>query len=138
MQLDPVRMPDFASSLDAQIASDFKSGPDSDLKLQQFESLRNNLNHCDFGCDSYPHAQLGKEKTNKHKEFSRDTPWCVSRLSLGYVPSVPSYVPSVARTFCPLNWNCHIIGPNVPGVPGTSRMFPWDASGAFRPPNSFM
>ena len=24
---------------------------------------------------------VGKEKTNKHKEFWRDTPWCASRLS---------------------------------------------------------
>ena len=47
-----------------------------------------------------------RKKTNKHKEFWRDTPWRVSRLSSGNVPSVPSYVPSVPRTFCPLNWNC--------------------------------
>ena len=31
----------------------------------------------------------GKKKTNKHKEFWRDTPWCASRLSRGHVPSVP-------------------------------------------------
>ena len=49
---------------------------------------------------------LGKEKNNKHKEFWRDAPWWVSRLSRGNVPSVPSNVPSVPRTFCPLNWNC--------------------------------
>ena len=28
--------------------------------------------------------------------------------------------------------------PKRPGVPGTSRVYPWDASGAFRAPNSFM
>ena len=48
----------------------------------------------------------GKKKTNKHKEFWRDAPWWVSRLSRGNVPSVPSNVPSVPRTFSPLNWNC--------------------------------
>ena len=36
-----------------------------------------------------------RKKTNKHKEFWRDTPWCVSRLSRA---SVPSYVPSAG---CP-------------------------------------
>ena len=52
----------------------------------------------------------GKKKTNKQKEFWRDTPWFVSRLSRGHVPSVP-------RTFCPLNWNFHIHRPNRPGCP---------------------
>ena len=47
--------------------------------------------------------ELGKRKTNKHKEFSRDTPWCASRLSRGHVPSVPWYVPSVTGTFCPFS-----------------------------------
>ena len=56
-------------------------------------------------------------KTNKHKEFQRDTPWCMSRLSHGHVPSVPSYVPSVPRTFCPLNWNFYISRPKRPGCP---------------------
>ena len=59
----------------------------------------------------------GKKKPNKHKEFWRDTPWCVSRLSRGNVPSVPSYVPSVPRTFWPLNWNFHINRPKRPGCP---------------------
>ena len=54
---------------------------------------------------------------NKHKEFWRDTPWCVSRLSRGNVPSVPSHVPSVPRTFRPLNWNFHINRPKRPGCP---------------------
>ena len=51
---------------------------------------------------------LGKEKTNKHKEFWRDTPWCASRLSRGHVPSVPWYVPSVPGTFCPFSIDLHI------------------------------
>ena len=42
-----------------------------------------------FGPCPKIHAQnFGKEKTNKHKEFWRDTPWCASRLSQGHVPSV--------------------------------------------------
>ena len=49
-----------------------------------------------------PLGKWGKKKTNKHKEFWPDTPWCASRLSRGHVPSVPWYVPSVPRTFCPL------------------------------------
>ena len=57
----------------------------------------------DKGCDG-----VGKEKTNKHKEFWRDTPWCASRLSRGHVPSVPSYVPSVPGTFCPFSIDLHI------------------------------
>ena len=60
---------------------------------------------------------LGKPKTTKHKEFWRDTPWCVSRLSHGHVPSVPSYVPPVPRTFCPLNRNFHMNRPKHPGCP---------------------
>ena len=51
---------------------------------------------------------VGKEKTNKHKEFWRDTPWCASRLSRGHVPSVPWYVPSVPGTFCPFSIDLHI------------------------------
>ena len=47
----------------------------------------------------------GKKKTNKHKEFWRDTPWCASR---GHVPSVPWYVPSVPGTFCPFSIDLHI------------------------------
>ena len=51
----------------------------------------------------------------------------------GHVPSapsyVPSYVPSVPRKFCPLNWNLHINRPTCPGCP-------WDvpnlALGRFR------
>ena len=35
-------------------------------------------------------------------------------------------------------WFTHKSGPNVPGVPGTSRVCPWDASGASRPSNSCM
>ena len=62
-------------------------------------------------------AKMGKEKTNKHKEFWRDTPWFVSRLSRGHVLSVPSSVPSVPRTFCPLNVNFHINRPKRPGCP---------------------
>ena len=50
---------------------------------------------------------LGKKKTNKHKEFWRDTPWCASRLSRGHVPSVPWYVPSVPGTFCPFSIDLH-------------------------------
>ena len=50
----------------------------------------------------------------------------MSRLSRGH--SVP----------LDLYWFTHKSGPNVPGVPGTSRVCPWDASGASRPPNSFM
>ena len=55
----------------------------------------------------------GKKKINKHKEFWRDTPWFVSRLSRGHVPSVPS----VPRTFCPLNVSFHINQPKRPGCP---------------------
>ena len=36
---------------------------------------------------------LGKNKTNKHKESWRHTPWCASRLSRGHVPSVPVICP---------------------------------------------
>ena len=61
--------------------------------------------------------QWGKRETNKHKEFWRDTPWFVSHLSPGHVPSVPSSVPSVPRTFCPLNVNFHINRPKRPGCP---------------------
>ena len=60
---------------------------------------------------------MGKEKNNKHKEFWRDAPWFVSRLSRGHVPSVPSSVPSVPRTFCPLNVNFHINRPKRPRCP---------------------
>ena len=55
-----------------------------------------------------PPLHWGKKKTNKHKEFWRDTPWCASRLSRGHVPSVPWYVPSVPGTFCPLSIDLHI------------------------------
>ena len=51
--------------------------------------------------------KLGKEKTNKHKDFWRDTPWCAS-LSRGHVPSVPRYVPSVPGTFCAFSIDLHI------------------------------
>ena len=75
---------------------------------------------------------MWKAKTNKHKEFWRDTPWFVSRLSRGHVPSVPSSVPSVPRTFCPLNVNFHINWLKRPGCrwdvpnlsPGRSRGIP--------------
>ena len=50
----------------------------------------------------------GKKKTNKHKEFWRDTPWCASRLSRGHVQSVPWYVPSVPGTFWPFSIDLHI------------------------------
>ena len=53
----------------------------------------------------------------KHKEFWRGNPWCVSHLSHGHVPSVPSYVPSVPQTFCPFNWNFRINRPKRPGCP---------------------
>ena len=33
------------------------------------------------------------------------------------VPSVPSYVPSIPWTFCPLNWNFNINRPKRPGCP---------------------
>ena len=45
----------------------------------------------------------GKKKPINTKNFGQDIPWRVSCLSHGHVPSVPSYVPSVPRTFCPLN-----------------------------------
>ena len=41
----------------------------------------------------------------------------MSSLSRGNVPSVPSYVRSVPRTFCPLNWNFHTNGAKRPGCP---------------------
>ena len=80
----------------------------------------------------------GKKKTNKHKEFWRDTPWCASRLSRGHVPCVPWYVPSVPGTFCPFSIDLHINQAQMSQVslgrpefvPGTSRVCPWDASGA--------
>ena len=37
--------------------------------------------------------------------------------SRGHVPSIPSTVPSVPRTFCPLNVNFHINRPKRPGCP---------------------
>ena len=43
-------------------------------------------------------VKVTKKKTKKHKEFWRDTPWFVSHLSRGHVPSVPSSVP---QAFCP-------------------------------------
>ena len=58
----------------------------------------------------------GKKKTNKHKEFWRDTPWCACRLSRGHVPSVPG-------TFCPFSIDLHINQASlgrpefVPGTP---------------------
>ena len=61
--------------------------------------------------------EWGKKKTNKHRGFWRDTPYFVSRLSHGRVPSVPSYVPSVPWTFCPLNLNFHINQPKRFGCP---------------------
>ena len=67
------------------------------------------------------------EKNNKHKEFWRDAPWCVSSLSRGHVPSVPSYLPTAPGTFCPSNMNFHINRPKRPGCPGTSRIFPWES-----------
>ena len=56
----------------------------------------------------------------------------MSRLSRGHVPSVPSSVPSVPRTFCPLNVNFRINRPkrpkcswDVPDLsPGRSRGIP--------------
>ena len=39
-------------------------------------------------------------KANKHKEFWRDTPWFVSRLSRGHVPSVPSC--PICPVICPV------------------------------------
>ena len=56
----------------------------------------------------FQHLIGERKKTNKHKEFWRDTPWCASRLSRGHVPSVPSYVPSVPGTFCPFSIDLHI------------------------------
>ena len=55
--------------------------------------------------------------SNKHKELWRHTPMSVSRLSPGHVPFVPSSVPSVPRTFCPLNVNLRINWPKRPGCP---------------------
>ena len=63
------------------------------------------------------HRNEERKKNNKHKGLWRDTPWFVSRLSRGHVPSVPSSVPSVPRTFCPLNVNFHINRPKRPGCP---------------------
>ena len=43
------------------------------------------------------------------------------------------------RHSAPWIWISTEIGPNVPGVPGTPRIYPWGgASRAFRPPNFFM
>ena len=39
--------------------------------------------------DSRRFRELGKKKTNKHKEFWRDTPWFVSRLSPVICPVCP-------------------------------------------------
>ena len=72
-------------------------------------------------------VSTGGKKTNKHQQFWLDTPWCLSRLSHGHVPSVPSYVPSVPRTFCPLNWNFHINRPKRPGCP-----WAWDVPNSGR------
>ena len=48
------------------------------------------MNFREFPALAFSWHSLGKEKkTNKHKEFWRDTPWFVSRLSRGRVPSVP-------------------------------------------------
>ena len=68
---------------------------------------------------------LGKEKENNFKKHLAGPALvcvcvCVSRLSHGHVPSVPSYVPSVPRTFCPLILNNFRI--NLPKRPGC----PWD------------
>ena len=41
----------------------------------------------------------------------------MSHLSRGHVPSVPSSVPSVPGTFCPLNVNFHKNRPKRPGCP---------------------
>ena len=53
-----------------------------------------------------PWKFLGNEKIINIKNFGGTTPGvcvcvCVSRLSHGHVPSVPSYILSVPRTFCP-------------------------------------
>ena len=66
----------------------------------------------------------GKKKANKHKEFWRDTPWCVSRLSRGHVPSVPWYVPSVPGTFCPLVLIYTEIRPKCPRCLGRPEFVP--------------
>ena len=77
-----------------------------------FRDLNPAVNIRGCGCLNYS----GKKKTNKHKEFWRDTPWFESHLSRGHVPSVPSSVPSVPRTFCPLNVNFHINRPKTSRV----------------------
>ena len=89
----------------------FETTSDKGILPGDLEIKRTHLSQSQFW-------KLGKEKkTNKHKESWRDTPWCVSRLSRGNVPSVPSYVPSVPRRFCPLNWNFHLHRPKRPGCP---------------------
>ena len=81
------------------------------------------------------YLKMGKGKTNKHRQFWQDTPWCVSRLS-GTCPVICPVCPADIQ---PLEFEFTTqIGPNVPGAPGTSRIYLWDASVAFRPPNSFM
>ena len=82
--------------------------------------------------------QWRKKKTNKHKEFWRDTPWCASRLSRGHVPSVPWCVPSVPGTFCPSSIDLHINQAQMSQVsPGRPECVCGTPPG-IRPPNSFM
>ena len=57
----------------------------------------------------------------------------MSRLSHGHVPSVPS----VPRTFYPLNLNFHIYRPKRPGCPWDVPNLSLGRLWGFRPPNFF-
>ena len=77
---------------------------------------------------------VGKRKVKNIKNLvGHPTPHTVCPMDMSQ-----SHVPSVPQTFCPLNWNFHINRPKCPGCPWDVPNFSWDASGAFRPPNSFM
>ena len=80
----------------------------------------------------------GEKKADKHKEFWWHTPWFVSRLSRGHVPSVPSSVQSVPRIL-PLEFEFPHKSAQTSRVSlGRPRVYPRDAPGVFPPPNSFM
>ena len=72
--------------------------------------------------------QIGEKNTRIDIKNFGGTPPGVSRLSHGHVPPVPSYVPSVPRTFCHLNLNFHI----NPKRPGCSWEVPNLSLGQFR------
>ena len=61
---------------------------------------------------------MGKEKTNKHKEFWRDTPWRACVPSVPWTcPICPVLCPICPAEFCSLNWNFHINRPKRRGCP---------------------